>query len=130
MPARSAICASLLAAAAVFAGCGYEEIDANTYTCGEFQKSLDTKDNETAGQYIRLLNDRAKLKGRRSDREKVMAYAIFAACRGEKASVRPANKAVANAKAIQAGKQVLPKDASAREKKAAAEAAEKKKPAE
>ena len=126
---RRALCSLLLPAAVLAAGCGYEEIDANAFTCGEFSKSLDTKGDESAGQYIRLLNERAKLGGPRADREKVMAYSIFVACRGEKASFKPASEAIANAKAIRAGKNVVPEDVAERAQKAA-EKAEKKKPAE
>lgn len=130
MPIRRLLCAALLPAAFLVAACGGEEIEASTYTCGEFAKSLDTKDDRTAGTFIRLLNDRAKLKGSRSEQEKRMAYAIFVACRGEKAGFRPANEAVANAKKIAAGKRVVPEDVARREREKAREAAEKAKKAE
>ena len=116
-----AACAMIAAA-----GCGGgDELSADAYTCGQFKKSLDTKDDRSAGTYIRLLNDRAKTGGRRSDQEKLMAYAIFVACRGEKASYKPAKEAVANAKAIKAGKRVVPEDVAERERKKAAEAEKK-----
>ena len=120
----------LLAAVALTASaCGGEEIDAATYTCGEFSKSLDTKDDRTAGTYIRLLNDRAGLKGSRSLQERRMTYAIYVACRGQESSYKPATVAVANAKKIAAGKPVVPKDVAEKARRAAREAA-KEKPAE
>lgn len=123
----------LVPAAALLAACGGEEIQASTYTCGEFKKSLETKDDRSAGTFIRLLNDRAKLKGDDAAQEKRMAYAIFVACRGEKASLKPADEAVSNAKKIAAGKRVIPEDIAERQREAAEKAAaeaEKKEPAE
>ena len=127
--ARTALCMLLIPAALLVAACGGEDIDASTYTCGQFSKSLDTKDDRSAGTYIRLLNDRAKTKGERAVQEKRMAYSIYVACRGKKASFRPADEAVSNAKKIAAGKAVIPEDVKKRAEEAAREA-EKEKAAE
>ena len=124
MRIRRMACCLLLPATLALSACGGgEEIDPATYTCGDFAKSLDTKDDRSAGSFIRLLNDRAKSKGPREVKEKRMAYAIYVACRGEKASFRPANVAVANAKKLEQGKRVVPRDVAEREKKAAEKAA-------
>ena len=133
MPIRRVLSCLPVSAAMLLAACGGgEKVEAGTYTCGEFKQSLETKDDRTAGTYIRLLNDRAKLKGSRSDQEKRMAYAIYVACRGAKASFTPADAAVENAKQLAAGKRVIPVDIAERERKAAERAAAeaKKKPAE
>jgi len=129
MPIGRLVC-SALSLSVLVAACGGEEIQAATYTCGQFAKSLDTKDDRSAGTFIRLLNDRAQLTGSRSEQEKRMAYAIFVACRGEKAGFRPANEAVANARKIAAGKRVVPADVAARERERARKAAAEAKKAE
>ena len=131
MPIRQALYALLIPAALVIAACGGEDVSTATYTCGDFKTSLETKDDRSAGSYIRLLNDEAKLGGNRDAQEKRMAQAIYLACRGEKASFKPTDEALANAKKLAAGKRVVPKDIAAREaaEKAAREA-DKEEPAE
>jgi hypothetical protein len=100
-----------LAGALVLSGCfggGEKDINADAYTCGEFRKSLRTKDDNSSGQFIRLLNDRAGSKGDRREKERMMALAIFVACRGQKESFKPASAAIANVKKLQAGKSIVP----------------------
>ena len=130
MPIRHTLCLLLVPAALGLAACGGEDISAATYTCGDFKTSLETKDDNTAGTYIRLLNDQAKLEGNRDTQEKRMAQAIYLACRGEKASFKPENEAVANAKKLAAGKRIVPKGIAREAAEKAEREAEKEKPAE
>jgi hypothetical protein len=113
------------ALALVAAGCGRgEEVDTASYTCGEFNRSLKEKDDLTSGQFIRKLNEQAKLGGTKAEQERRMAYAVYVACRGKASGFKPTERALANAKALKAGKQVVPDDVRERAEKAAKKAAD------
>src|SRR5436305_13981524 len=87
------------------AACGSSKpVNAATYTCAQYNKSLNTKGDDSAGNFINQLSKQAKLgKPDRVEHNEVAA-GIFFACRNKPGSTRPAARAVAIAKAINSGK--------------------------
>ena len=87
------------------AGCGDDTKDINTatYTCAQFNKSLATKDDNTAGNFINQLRKEAKLGADQKSERRAVTLGIYFACRGKPGSTRPAKQAIASAKQIKAG---------------------------
>ena len=96
----------LLVPVLALSACGSKSkpVNVTAYTCAQFNKSLNTKGDNSAGNYINQLRKRAKLG--RSDRveHNEIAAGVFFACRNKPGSSRPAAVALATAKAINSGK--------------------------
>src|SRR4051812_8595172 len=97
----------LLASVAV-AGCGVKNVDTASYTCGQFNKSLQTKGDNTSGNFINQLRKKAQLGQTKQVERREITLGIVFACRGKAASTKPANTAIATAKTIRSGKFKLP----------------------
>jgi hypothetical protein len=96
--------------ALLFGACGgNKDVDTATYTCGQFQKSLQTKDDNTSGNYINGLRKQAKLGQKDTVERSEITLGIIVACRDKPASTKPAAAAIATAKKIKAGTFKLPK---------------------
>jgi hypothetical protein len=93
------------------AGCGSsksKDVNAATYTCADFNKSLKAKGDDSAGNYINQLRKQANL-GRDAKTERnALTLGIYFACRGKPGSTKPAAAAVTTAKLIKAGKFHIP----------------------
>ena len=89
-------------------GDGNKSVDTASYTCADFNKSLRTKDDNTAGTYINELRKDAKLGQDTKVERREITLGIFFACRGKPGSTKPATVAIATAKKIKAGKFKLP----------------------
>src|SRR3954453_21739544 len=91
------------------AACGQgKQVDTAAYTCAQFNKSLRTKDDNTAGNYINQLREKAKLgQSAKTERAEITLGIIFT-CRGKPGSTKPANQAIVVAKQVKAGKFKLP----------------------
>jgi hypothetical protein len=89
------------------AACGSKTKDVNaaTYTCAQFNKSLQTKGDDSAGNFINQLVKKANLGQQDKTLERrEITLGIVTACRNQPGSTKPAAKAVASAKLIKAGK--------------------------
>src|SRR5215213_11825473 len=96
MRSRSLACALLLPVFAL-AACGGDtkDVDTAAYTCGQFHKSLATKDDNTSGNFINQLRKQAKLgQDEKTERREITVGVIFA-CRGKPRSTKPAKAAIA-----------------------------------
>jgi hypothetical protein len=112
------LAAALCAAAFGLAACGgSDKVDTASYTCGQFNKSLKTKGDNTSGAFINQLRKDAKLGQAKQTEVREITLGIFFACRGKPASTKPADEAVATAKKIRAGKFKLPSGTGTTEKK-------------
>jgi hypothetical protein len=93
----------LTLAVLVLAACGgTKDVNTASYTCADFNKSLKTKGDESAGNFINQLRDDAKLGQDKNTERREIALGIIAACRGRPANTKPAAKAVVAAKQIKA----------------------------
>lgn len=91
-------------------------MNAASYTCGNFNKSLAKKSDNSAGNYINQLRKQAKLgQDQRTERREI-TLGIYFACRGKPSSTKPADKAVATAQQIKSGKFKLPGTPSSKKK--------------
>jgi hypothetical protein len=84
--------------------CGSKDVDTASYTCGEFNKSLRTKDDDSAGNYINQLREQAKLGQDEKVERREITLGIILACRDQPAATKPADEAIATARKIKAGK--------------------------
>ena len=101
---------ALLLVLPVFAlgACGDKPVNTAAYTCGQFNKSLQTKGDDTSGNFVNQLRKKAKLGQSAKVEHGEISLAIFAACRGRPASTRPAQAALKFAAEMKAGKFRLP----------------------
>jgi hypothetical protein len=106
---RSGLVALLTVSAFAFAACGNNDVDTASYTCGEFNKSLRTKDDNSAGNYINQLREQADLNQKQNVERSEITLGIIVTCRDKPASTKPAGGAVAIAKQIKAGTYKLPR---------------------
>lgn len=98
-----------LVPALALGGCGgTKNVDPAKYTCAQFNTSLDSKSDDSAGNYINQLRKQAKLNQAAKVERREMAVAIYFACRGKPGSTKPAATAVANVKQIKAHKFTAP----------------------
>jgi hypothetical protein len=106
---RVRLAALLLVPVFALAACGSSKnVDTASYTCSQFNKSLQTKGDDSAGNYINQLRKKAKLgQGEKVERSEI-TLGIVVSCRGKAGSTKPADNAVAIAKRIKAGKYKLP----------------------
>jgi hypothetical protein len=103
--------ALLLLPVLALAACGGSKTkDVNTaaYTCGQFSKSLATKGDNSAGNFINQLRKQANLGQDATTERRELTLGIFFACRSKSSATKPATSAVATAKKIKAGKFRLP----------------------
>src|SRR4051794_10108397 len=109
MRSRPITCALLIPALAL-AACGgkSKDVDTAAYTCADFNKSLKTKGDDSAGNFINQLRAQAKLGKDKNTERRAITLGIYFACRGKPGSTKPANTAKAAAKKIVAGKFELP----------------------
>jgi hypothetical protein len=114
---RLPVIAIALVAALATAGCGVKNVNATTYTCSEFNKSLRTKGDDTSGNYIRQLRKQANLGQSSQTENRELSLGVFLACRGKPGSTRPAPEAIATAKKIRAGTFKFPGGKAAAKKK-------------
>jgi hypothetical protein len=85
------------------AACGTKDVDTASYTCGQFNKSLKTKGDDTAGNFINQLRKQAKLGQDEKLERREIALGVIGACRNKPAGTKPANQAIATAKKLKAG---------------------------
>jgi hypothetical protein len=107
MSARLFACL-LLPVLALSACGGTKSVDTSSYTCAEFTKSLKTKGDNSAGNYINGLRKEADLGQSTKVERSELTLGIFVACRGKSGSTKPAKAAIATAKKIKSGKYKLP----------------------
>jgi hypothetical protein len=109
---------AVVVAVLALAGCGSKSDDVNTatYTCSEFNKSLATKGDDSAGNYINQLRKQAKLGASAKSERSAITLGIYFACRGKPGSTKPAAAAIATAKQIRAGKFHIPGAADTKKK--------------
>src|SRR5436190_7692421 len=97
-------------------GGGSKDVKTATYTCAEFNKSLRTKGDDSAGNYINQLRRQAKLGGDVKSERRAVALGIYFACLNKPGSTTPVKAAVANAKLLKVGKFHIPKPAQQKKK--------------
>ncbi len=111
---------ALLAAALALSACGSKSekpVDTASYTCAQFNKSLATKNDNSAGNFLNQLRKKANLlaKDAKSARQE-LTVGVYFACRNKAGSTRPATLAIATAKRVEAGKFKLPPGPKAKKK--------------
>src|SRR3954447_7708764 len=108
----------LLVPVLALSACGDKSkpVDTASYTCSDFNKSLATKGDDTAGNYINALRKQAKLGQEQKVERREVTLGIYFACRGKPGSTKPAVVATATAKKIKAGTFKLPGLASKKKK--------------
>src|SRR3954466_4897186 len=103
--------AAVVLSVLALAGCGSsksKDVNAANYTCADFTKSLKTKGDDSAGNYINQLRKQANLGQDAKTERSAITLGIYFACRGKPGSTKPAGTAVATAKLIKAGKFHIP----------------------
>jgi hypothetical protein len=108
----------LLVPVLALAACGSKTKSVNTaaYTCAEFNKSLATKGDDTAGNYINGLRKQANLGQDAKTERREITLGIFFACRDKPGTTKPAATAIASAKAIKNGTFKIPGAANTKKK--------------
>ena len=111
------VAATLAVSALALAACGdSKHVDTSAYTCGQFNKSLKTKGDNTSGGFINQLRREAKLGQAKQTEVRELTLGVFFACRGKPASTKPAKPAIATAKLIRAGTFKIPGAPSSKKK--------------
>jgi hypothetical protein len=106
---RSRLVSLLVVPALTLAACGSgKQVDTAGYTCGQFNKSLQTKGDNTSGNFINQLRKRAKLGQSAKVERSEITLGVIVTCRNKAASTKPADGAIAVAKQIKSGKFKLP----------------------
>src|SRR3954469_21856839 len=96
---RSRLIAALLLPSLALAACGgSKDVDTSSYTCADFNKSLRTKGDDSAGNYINQLRKDAERGQDKKVEQREVTLGIFFACRGKPGTTKPAAAAVATAK--------------------------------
>jgi hypothetical protein len=99
----------LIVPALALAACGSgKQVDTAKYTCGEFNKSLATKGDNTSGNYVNKLRAEAQLGQGKKIEQREISLGVYFACRGKPAGTRPHVQAIGIAKDIKAGRFRLP----------------------
>jgi hypothetical protein len=102
-------CIALLVPVLALSACGSsKKVDTAGYTCSDFNKSLATKGDNSAGSYINALRKEANLGQSASVERRAMTVGIFYTCRGKPGSTKPAKGAITIAKLVVAGKYKAP----------------------
>lgn len=105
---RPGLVALLIVPALLLAACGNKKVDTSAYSCGEFNKSLRTKGDDSAGTFINQLRKEAKLGQPEKTERSEITLGIIVTCRDKPAATKPGKPAIAIAKQIKAGKFKLP----------------------
>jgi hypothetical protein len=106
---RSGLAALLVLAMLALGACGGgKHVNTASYTCGQFNKSLRTKGDNTSGNFINQLRKQAKLGQSEKIERSEITLGIIVSCRNKAASTKPANSAISIAKRIKAGTFKLP----------------------
>jgi len=94
----------------LLAGCGPEQVDVKSYTCGEFAESFRDKDDTSAGSFIRGLADKVKKRpGVTEDGlQTQVGAAVALACGGKPKDFKPATAAIALVNQASSGKPEKP----------------------
>lgn len=101
---RPGLVALVLVPALLLSACGgNKKVDTTAYTCGQFNKSLRTKGDDTAGTFINELRKQAKLGQSEKVERSEITLGIIVTCRGKTAATKPADHAISVAKQIKAG---------------------------
>ena len=108
----------LLVPALALSACGSKskQVDTASYSCSDFSKSLGSKSDSSAGNYINQLRKDANLKADTKTSRREITLGIYFACRGKPGTTKPAKTAMATAKLIEAGKFKLPAPPAAKKK--------------
>jgi hypothetical protein len=106
---RSVLGTLLALAVLALAACGSNKVDTATYTCGDFNKSLRTKGDDSSGAYINALRKEADLGQDTKTEQREITLGIISTCRGKPASTKPADDAIKVAKQIKARTESLKK---------------------
>jgi hypothetical protein len=115
---RSVLGTLLALAVLALSACGSSstKVDTATYTCGDFNKSLRTKGDDTSGAYINALRKEANLGQDTKTEQREITLGIISTCRGKPASTKPADDAIKVAKQIKTRTEKL-KNAAGKKKK-------------
>jgi hypothetical protein len=115
---RSVLGTLLVVAMLSLAACGSssKDVDTSAYTCGQFNKSLRTKGDNTSGNFINQLRKEANLNQTEKVERSELTLGIIVTCRNKPASTRPRAQAIAIAKLIKAGNYKLPRQAGTKKK--------------
>jgi hypothetical protein len=106
---RSCLIALLAVPVLALAACGSgKQVNTANYTCGDFNKSLKTKGDDTSGNFINQLRKKADLGQSEKTERSEITLGIILTCRNKPASTKPADRAVAIAQQIKTGKFKLP----------------------
>jgi hypothetical protein len=99
---RSVLGTLLAIAVLALAACGSssDKVDTATYTCGDFNKSLRTKGDNSSGAYINALRKEANLGQDTKTEQREITLGIISTCRGKPASTKPADDAIKVAKQV------------------------------
>lgn len=99
-----------LVPALALSACGSKEkkVDAAAYTCKQFDNSLKTKNDNSAGNFINQLVKQANLEHSGKTARSEVTVGIYFTCRNKPGSTKPAHGAVRVAQRIEAGKFHLP----------------------
>ena len=109
--------AILLVLPVALSACGSSKhVDTASYTCAEFQKSLNTKNDNSAGNFVNGLRKRASLGQPTQTANREIELGIIFACRGKPGATRPGSRAIAIAKQIKAGTFKLPSKSAPKKK--------------
>lgn len=95
---------------ALLAGCGREEVDLDSYTCGDFEQSFRDKDDTSAGNFIRQIVDKSKKRpgGSEDAAQQQVGAAVAVACGGKPDDFKPAPVAIALVNRANSGKPKKP----------------------
>lgn len=106
----AATAAACLIPVLALSACGSKDkkVDTASYSCAQFQNSLKSKNDNSAGNYVNQLVKRAKLKQSGKTARSEVTVGIYFSCRHKAGSFTPAQGAVRVAQQIEAGKFRLP----------------------
>src|SRR3954470_11794196 len=93
-----------------------KDVNAATYTCAQFSRSLSAKSDDSAGNFINQLRKQAALGQDAKTERREVTLGIYFACRGKPGSTTPAKPAIVTAKQIKSGKFKLPAAAGTKKK--------------
>ena len=100
---------ALAVLALVACGGSSSKVDTASYTCGDFNKSLRTKGDNSSGTYINALRKKADLGQDTKTEQREITLGIISTFRGKPASTKPAEDAIAVAKRIKVRTEQLKK---------------------
>src|SRR4051794_18962948 len=104
------LASALLVPVLALSACGSKtkNVNAASYTCAQFSRSLASKSDNTAGNFINQLRKKAALAQTAQIERREVTLGIYFTCRGKPGSTTPASGAVKIAKELKSGKFKLP----------------------